>query len=100
MSNSLQPQGLPGILQARIQEGVAFAFSRGSSQPRDRAQVSCVAGGFFTSWATGEAHQMSNKGLINHNVHYISSDTPFIIKQNLTVSPLESKDELKFPFHQ
>ena len=29
------------------------AFSRGSSQPRDRTQVSHIAGGFFTSWATG-----------------------------------------------
>ena len=41
-----------GILQARILEWVAFPFSRGSSQPRDRTQVSCMAGGFFTSWAT------------------------------------------------
>ena len=28
-----------GILQARILEWVAFPFSRGSSQPRDRTQV-------------------------------------------------------------
>ena len=41
-----------GILQARILEWVAFPFSRGSSQPRDWTQVSRVAGGFFTSWAT------------------------------------------------
>ena len=41
-----------GILQARILEWVAFLFSRGSSQPRDWTQVSCIAGGFFTSWAT------------------------------------------------
>ena len=44
-----------GILQARILEWVAVPFSRGSSQPRNRAQVSCIAGGFFTSWATREA---------------------------------------------
>ena len=44
-----------GILQARIQEWVAFPFSRGSSQPRDWTHVSCIAGGFFTSWATREA---------------------------------------------
>ena len=44
-----------GILQARILEWVvAFPFSRGSSQPRDRTQVSRIAGGFFTSWATKE----------------------------------------------
>ena len=41
-----------GILQARILEWVAFPFSRVSSQPRDWTQVSCVAGGFFPSWAT------------------------------------------------
>ena len=44
-----------GILQARILEWVAFTFSRGSSPPRDQTQVSCIAGRFFTSWATKEA---------------------------------------------
>ena len=44
-----------GILQARILEWVAFPFSRGSSQPRDGIQVSCIAGRFFISWATKEA---------------------------------------------
>ena len=44
-----------GLLQARILEWVAFPFSRGSSQPRDRAQVSRIAGGFCTSWVTREA---------------------------------------------
>ena len=38
-----------GILQARILEWVAVSFSRGYSQPRDRTQVSCIAGGYFTS---------------------------------------------------
>ena len=38
-----------GILQVRILEWVAFPFSRGSSQPRDRTQVSCIAGRFFTN---------------------------------------------------
>ena len=38
-----------GILQARILEWVAFPFSKGSSQPRDRTQVSRIAGGLFTS---------------------------------------------------
>ena len=43
------------ILQARILEWVALPFSRGSSQPRDQTQVSCIAGRFFTVWATREA---------------------------------------------
>ena len=37
-----------GILQARILEWVAMPSSRGSSQPRDRTQVSHIAGRFFT----------------------------------------------------
>ena len=39
-------------------EWVAFPFSRGSSQPRDQTQVSCIAGIFFTSWATRETIYM------------------------------------------
>ena len=38
-----------GILQARIQEWVAIPFPKGSSQPRDRTQVSHIADGIFTS---------------------------------------------------
>ena len=43
-----------GIHQARILEWVTFLFSRGSSQPRDRTQVSRIAGRLFTRWATRE----------------------------------------------
>ena len=48
-----------GILQARILGWVAVSFSRGSSQPRDQTQascVSCIAGRFFTTAPPGEAH--------------------------------------------
>ena len=44
-----------GLLQARILEWVAIPISRRTSQPRDRTQVSCIAGGFFTLWDTKEA---------------------------------------------
>ena len=47
----------PGILQARILEWVAFSLSRGSSQFRDQTQVSHIAGGFFTRWASREAQE-------------------------------------------
>ena len=43
------------ILQARILEWVVMPPSRGSSQLRNQTQVSCIAGRFFTLWATGEA---------------------------------------------
>ena len=52
------PPGSPvhWILQARILEWVATAFSRGYSQARGWTQVSCIAGSFFTVWATWKAH--------------------------------------------
>ena len=46
-----------GILHARILKWVAFLFSKGSSQPRDQTQVSRIAGGLSTSWATREAQE-------------------------------------------
>ena len=45
-----------GILQARILEWVAIFFSRGFSQTRDWPWVSCIAGRFFTIWATVMMH--------------------------------------------
>ena len=50
------PQGysVHGILQERILEWIAISFSRGSSRPRDRTQVSCIASRRFNLWATSE----------------------------------------------
>ena len=48
-----------GILQARILEGVVISSSRGSSWARVWARISCIAGGFFTIWATREALSFS-----------------------------------------
>ena len=45
------PMDCPWNSTARIVEWVAFPFSRRSSQPRDKTQVSCFAGRFFTNWA-------------------------------------------------
>ena len=52
-----------GILQARTLDWVVISSSRESSWPRDRTQVSCIAGGFFTIWATGNKiwNQLSQK---------------------------------------
>ena len=47
MDWSLPNSSVHGILQARILEWVPIPFPRGSSQPRDRTQMSCIAGGFF-----------------------------------------------------
>ena len=48
----LSHQGSPKIL-----EWAAYPFSRGSSQLRNWTRVSCIAGGFFTNWATRKAHK-------------------------------------------
>ena len=62
--NSLQPLCSPpgssvhGILQVRILEWVAIPFFRGLSWPRDWILVSCIAGRFFTIWATREAPEI------------------------------------------
>ena len=51
------------ISQARILERVAIPFSRGSSQPKDRIHVSCIAGRFFTVWATRGSQDFHEKQL-------------------------------------
>ena len=54
MDCSLPGFSVHGILQERILEWVAVSFSRGSSQPRNQTQISCIAGRFFTDWAIKE----------------------------------------------
>ena len=46
-----------GIFQAWILEWVAIPFSKGSSRPRDRTQVSRIVSRGCTVWATREAPQ-------------------------------------------
>ena len=55
MDYSLPGSSVHGILQARVLEWAAISFPRGSSRSRDRTQVSCIAGRFFTTWASREA---------------------------------------------
>ena len=61
MDCSLPGSSLHGILQARVLEWGAIAFSRGSSQPRDRTQVSHIPGGCFNLEATREASEVKGK---------------------------------------
>ena len=62
MSNSLRPHGLqpaqllcPWNSPGKSTGMGCISFSRGSSRPSDRTQVSRFAGRFFTNWATGES---------------------------------------------
>ena len=49
MNCSTPGSSVRGIFQARKLECIATAFSRRSSQPRDRTHISCLAGRFFTT---------------------------------------------------
>ena len=57
MDCSLPGFSVHGIFKVRVPEWVAFSFSRGSSRPRDRTQVSRIAGRRFTLLATREAEE-------------------------------------------
>ena len=55
MDCNLLGSSVHGILPAKILDRVAISFSEGSSHPKDQTRISCIAGRFFTIWATREA---------------------------------------------
>ena len=75
MSNSFRPHGWQstrilcprGFSGQRMLGWVAMPSSRWSSQSRDRTQVSCIAGGFFTDWATREAQSLLLHAIKTHS---------------------------------
>ena len=72
-----------GILQTSILEWVAVPFSRRSFQPRDRTPVSCIAGRFFTVWATRKPKYSGMGGLSLLQGHLPTQESkrpPMIIK--------------------
>ena len=78
MGCSLLGSSVHGILQARILEWVSIPFFRGSSQPRDRTQVSWTVGRFFTIWATWEAPECPRRNLFHDSwVSFIPENTHF-----------------------
>ena len=90
-------------------EWVAVPFSRGSSQPRDWTQVSCIAGEFFTIWATRGAAWCSELSvttslkavrltwlLLGSEKFLIPSDLECVIV-NLTLNSLVTVPNTWFP---
>ena len=80
-----------GILQARILEWVATPSFRGSSQLRDRTQVSRIAGGFFTISVTREAalpHLFSQQQLQLLEGSYFEE-----AYESLLLSPMHSQSQ-------
>ena len=55
MDCSSPSSSVDGILQVRTLEWIAIPFSRGSSWLKDQTGISCIAGRFFTIWATGKS---------------------------------------------
>ena len=64
MDCSLPGSSVHGIFQAIVLKGIAISFSRGSSRPGDRTQVSHIVDRCFTVWAIREVgHSKSCCGL-------------------------------------
>ena len=81
------------FLQARILDQVAISFSRRSSWLRDRTRVSCIAGRFFTIWATRDvlgSHSLSKAKL--------GSDPGFASPEVWNVSLVPGKGTVLFCF--
>ena len=55
----------------RLLEWVAYPFSRGSSWPRNRTGVSCIASRFFTNWAIREAQSRKYKDYLQNGRKYL-----------------------------
>ena len=79
-----------GILQARILEWVAISYSRGSSQPRERTCISCLAGGFFTIEPPQKPHLEAHYSQIqpaDHSVHFRTPMSAVTLEISLWMTP-------------
>ena len=74
MDCSLPGSSVHGIFQARVLEWGPISFSRRSSWPRNRTQVSCIVGRRFTVWATRELLPINLVRLI----HWITGRHEFL----------------------
>ena len=96
MDCSLPGSSVHWIHQARILEWVAIPFSRGSSWPRDQTWVSCIAGRFFTIWATREAlDRFSSVQSLSRVRHFV---TPWTAACQASLSITNSQSLLKLMF--
>ena len=82
MDCSLPDSSVHRICQARILEWVAISYSKGSSRPRDRTHVSCIAGGFFTTEPPGKPNLCCR---VSHYLDFahqipVDSETCFSVK--------------------
>ena len=79
MDCSLPGSSIHGIFQVSVLEWVAISFSKGSSQPRDLTQVSCIANRCFTIWATSSvqfSHSVMSDSLWPHESQHARPPCP------------------------
>ena len=81
---------------ARVLEWIAISFSRGSSQPRNRTQVSCIAGRFFTDWAMREALKLYH--LKKPKIYWSKFHLNFLKPALPTLKTEKSKTEFKWEY--
>ena len=105
VSDSLRPvdcsppsSSIHGILQARILELVAISFSRGSSRPRDRTQVSHIAGRCFnlctwsnrkicpwnTEWSRAKTNKVLTRECTGHSKHLLPTTQGTTLHRDIT----------------
>ena len=96
MDCGLPDSSIHGIFQATVLEWVTISFSRGSSQPRDRTQVSRIAGRRFTLWANGQIFLKAGErygisGTLKHNTPY-KFDQQETSLRHITIKLFKIKD--------
>ena len=94
-SPTLQEDSLPAEPPGKPKNtGVGgLPLLQGSSQPRNRTGVSCIAGGFFTNWATREACSIgrfftvwaTRKVHIDDVIIYSSINKLYLHEPNMTI---------------
>ena len=70
------------ILQARVLEWVVISLSRGSSGPRNQTWVSCLAGRYFTDWATREVSEGGDICILGADSHCCTAEANTTLRSN------------------
>ena len=76
-----------GILQATILKWVAIPFFRGSFQSRNQTQISCIAGRFFTIWATREAPLTGKESGVTEKGRHLPSKPKELYRTSASLTP-------------
>ena len=96
MDSNLPGSSVHGILHARILEGVAISFSRGSSQPRDWTQVSSIVDRRLTVWATREVNYNEIPPYTSQNDYHQKFHKQMLerVEREVTVSGVHQRDSV------